>query len=726
MLREGDMFGPASDPYDAALKGSGMVRQVVVWIDPQQNMVALHELQSGDWPWLDELDEVVARIERERMILESESRLLPEWLNRKITDVDRDRRDAKMATIRPLVESAPCIFNRKERGRLIGDIHRDTGIARNTIKEWLKRFYAGGRCANALLDRYDLCGHRLPGDTKSGWKKLGRPNHSSLKPPENVTPELRKQFGVATDREVKFTGKVFMISKAHKRWKEENCYVPVEVDGARKLRLADRYDEMSPATYDQFLRWYKDDGRHEKTSRKVLGSASYEKDNRPLTSTSTFETSGPCSRYQIDATVWNFAVTSVARPDLLLGRPYLYFVRDVWSRMIMGYYFGLQPPSQVTASLALMSAFTSKVPILEEFGFNPETDPWMGHYLCGALLHDGGELTGHWGDYLAGKEKIIFETASPERGDLKGAVELIFHWSDVEWSRTTKGRVAQPGYKAPAMRNADLKAAEAGDLDTIWEAERKVIQFCLNFNNHYVLKDYDPDPDMLAAGIPRVPGEMFKWGINARGAPRTPDPDLVRYHLMPRHKVRVYKDGIHFHNAVFDHELLGPLKAKARQTGKTVPLEISDDLTGYQIFLHTDDSTKLIKCGLAHRDRAVEGLRFEDADALKAARAAREQVEQEEEDRKSAEQTLAKARKDKERKRPTPGPKRTVAQKKADNAKARQQTRKQERRTSFSDATSEASPEDRKSTTGGATIHRLPVPTPPLYSIPDLEDFDDD
>lgn len=721
-LRAEDMFGPAGDPFDPAIEGSGIDREIVVWVDEEADLVALLHATGDGLPRLDRLSHVLTRIGSGGMILEAAARLNPAWLDRVLDDDDRAEREARMKAIRPLLSSTPDIFDPIKRGRLIKAAHVSSGRSVNSIKKWLKSFYRSGRCPNALLSRYEACGHRRKGVVGDHWKKLGRSSKKSGKRPENVTVSLRKEFATATERERAFTGEAFKISGAHRRWKEEFCHEMVEVDGKLTGRLVARYDDSAPATYRQFYDWYSSTGQHEVTSRKVLGEPIYEKDNRAIVSTSTVETWGPGARFQIDATVVNFGVTSKLKRNVLLGRPYLYFVRDVFSRMICGYYLGLQPPSELTAALALMSAFTSKEEVLREFGFDPEVDRWSAHHACYALLHDGGELTGHWGDWLVGKLHMDFEQTAAERGDLKGAVETLFHWSDVEWSRTTKGKAQSPRYRARNRKVEDVDLAAANMLDTIWEFERKVVEFILDWNNNHVLSGYDADADMVAAGVPRVPAEMFEWGIANRGAPRSFDDDYVRFHMMPREKVSVYAEGIKFQGAFFTGPELWPLQAEAARTGRVQPAEISHDLTGDSVLWHSASSpTGYFVCELADSHRWMKGLRLEDAAAVSDDRDAIEGERKQEEDRVRAERAAQRRENAAKRERPAPEPPRTRAETKAANATARKDAREAERTTSFTRNTPAAPVESPRRS---ATIHAFPNPRGRKYSPPSLEEID--
>lgn len=721
-LRVDDMFGPATDPHDPAAPASGLDREIVVWLDEDSDRVALLR-RGSDWPRLQVLSEVVGRIEADGMILESARRLEPEWLDKPLAERDRTERDRRMAAIRPLLDAVPDIFDPVARGRVIGAVHRDGGSAVNSLKKWLQAYFANGRCANALLSRYENCGHRRRGVVGDGWRKLGRPSEKDERPRENVTASLKEEFLAATERERRIVGEAFRICGAYARWKDEFCHEEVEVDGRFRARLVGRYAKAQPASYHQFYSWYASSRQHEVTSRKILGEALYEKDNRAIRSTSTRETWGPGARFQIDATVVNFPLACNLRKNVLLGRPYLYFVRDVWSRLIAGYYLGFQPPSELTAAMALMNAFTTKDALLRSFGFDPEVDRWVSNHVPGALGHDGGELRGHWGDWLAGRLRMTFEQASAERGDLKGAVETMFHWSDVVWSRTTEGRVQSPRYRVRGKRKDDLALAAAGKLDTVWEFERKVIAFILNQNNTHVLVDYDADPDMVAAGVPRVPTEMFEWGIVNRGAPRVFDDDYVRFRMMPRAKARVYSDGIFFQGIHFSSVELLPLQAEAARTGRTISVDISHDLTGSRILWHNADAPLgYVVCPRADRDRWVDGLRMEEVHAIEQDRAVKEDAIRVEEERVRAEDA-ARKRAEAAARPATPAPAPiTRKDAKAAGSAAREAERRSKLGTAF--AASDAPAAKPAATGGSAAILPFRPSAPKKYATPSLDEFD--
>ena len=88
-LRAEDMFGPASDPFDPAIDGSGADREIVMWVDEDADLVALLHVTRDDLPRLDRLSHALTRIDSGGMILEAAARLSPAWLDRPLDDDDR-------------------------------------------------------------------------------------------------------------------------------------------------------------------------------------------------------------------------------------------------------------------------------------------------------------------------------------------------------------------------------------------------------------------------------------------------------------------------------------------------------------------------------------------------------------------------------------------------------------------------------------------------------------
>lgn len=94
----------------------------------------------------------------------------------------------------------------------------------------------------------------------------------------------------------------------------------------------------------------------------------YQQNYREILGSSTFETFGPGSRFQIDATVADVYVVSEYNAEWIIGRPIIYFVVDVYSRMIVGIYVGLEGPSWMGGMMAIANTVMDKQTYCSEFG----------------------------------------------------------------------------------------------------------------------------------------------------------------------------------------------------------------------------------------------------------------------------------------------------------------------------------------------------------------------
>lgn len=87
----------------------------------------------------------------------------------------------------------------------------------------------------------------------------------------------------------------------------------------------------------------------------------FESKHRPILSDSKSETNGPGTRFQIDATIADIYLVSSLDVNKVIGRPVIYAVIDVYSRIVTGLYVGLEGPSWVGAMMALDNMVADKV-----------------------------------------------------------------------------------------------------------------------------------------------------------------------------------------------------------------------------------------------------------------------------------------------------------------------------------------------------------------------------
>ncbi|GAA0752017.1 hypothetical protein [Clostridium sartagoforme] len=127
------------------------------------------------------------------------------------------------------------------------------------------------------------------------------------------------------------------------------------------------WDKSRIPTYNQFYYWFK---KSQDIKKDIILRESTKELNlkyRPLTSNSTMETDGPGTRFQIDATIADIYLVSSLNKKRIIGRPIVYAIIDVFSRLITGIYVGLEGPSWVGAMMALDNMISDKVEFCEQY-----------------------------------------------------------------------------------------------------------------------------------------------------------------------------------------------------------------------------------------------------------------------------------------------------------------------------------------------------------------------
>lgn len=344
-------------------------------------------------------------------------------------------RDRAWDLIRDLVIQEPEIYKPRERGKLIRELLKKEEISNKTIYKYLKRYWQRGKVKNGLLPDYKNCGNKGKsknwGDNKTGRRRIN--NSTGI----NVTAEIKRVFEKAVKKyyftdpnnTLTYTYKMMIRQyfQADVRYKENIKYIVIE-------------DENSIPTLRQFRYWFNKRYGTEEIISSKHGKKKFERDHRAILGSSTFEVFGPGSRYQIDATKANVYIISRYNSQWILERPTVYYVVDVYTHLIVGFYVGLESPSWMGMMMALLNATTNKVEFCEKYGMHITEECWPAAHLPEVILGDRGELEGFNVNHLIQGLNVTVENNPAYRPDWKGIVEKLFDTSQ------EKIRPFLPGY----------------------------------------------------------------------------------------------------------------------------------------------------------------------------------------------------------------------------------------------------------------------------------------
>lgn len=462
-----------------------------------------------------------------------------------LSEVQINKRDEDWDIIEEyILPNMSELLQKKGREKKISEIVEQTKLGKTKVKKLLSRYWQRGMNKNALLPDYLNSGGR--GKSKTLTKeKVGRPRKVTVSGEYqsgiNITEEIKLQFEHAINKYYRKTNNYSLNDVYHfilrdfysDRYKE---------NGEMKYRI---WEANRIPSYHQFYYWFKklEDPKKDIQFRK--SAKEYELKYRPLLSNSKSETNGPGTRFQIDATIADIYLVSSLDRNRIIGRPVIYAVMDVYSRIITGLYVGLEGPSWLGAMMALDNMVADKVEFCKQYNIDIEEEQWPTHHLPEIIIADRGEFEGYSVENLINNLNIIIENTTAYRGDLKGIVERKF--------RTLNGKVKQ---KAPGAIQKEYR--ERGDRDYRLDATLNLKEFTaviitlVLHHNHKMIEKYPMEKEMIADNIVPTPISLWNWGIkNRKGRLRTVDRNILRLNVLPRGKATISRAGIKFKNLLY-------------------------------------------------------------------------------------------------------------------------------------------------------------------------------
>lgn len=437
-----------------------------------------------------------------------------------------------------------------KRGPIITKISKETGKSKQHIYDLLRRFWKFGQKKNALLPLYKKSGglgKRRLGNSKTD-KKLGKPSNKSKKLGRKIgiriTGHDEKKFLRGIKRFYDQKNKRKSLKKAFQKILEAYFNIGYDLEDGILIPILPPAEELP--TFDQFRYWYEKYYYDAVQSTKNrFGKTAFNLKSRGLLGDATSIAFGPGSVYQIDATIGDIYLVSPLDRNKIVGRPVIYVVIDVFSRLIVGVSVLLEGPSWYGAMLALDNVVEDKVAYCAKHGITIQPNEWRGNALPERILADRGEFEGYSVESLINNFGIIIHNSAPYRADWKSIVERHFGIATEKFIKYSPGGV--------------IKARERGDQDhrldaiyTLHEFEALVIAHVINYNEAHELKYYRKNEFQIADEVERFPNDLWDWGMeNRTGHLQTYPRDIVRLNLLPRKEVSVTAQGIHFSHQLY-------------------------------------------------------------------------------------------------------------------------------------------------------------------------------
>jgi len=460
---------------------------------------------------------------------------------------------AKYEKIKPIIDSGDIeLYVKGDLGGLyLRTYIKEARITVQTLYKYLNQYLAFGSHPLALLPLTFICGtlRRLPLNAQEAeQRRIERGgNHIGAK---GVSDDyLRREFTLEDlKRVLKFISKILptapdhRLTSLHTLFSATLCQSTTNVFGQDESFL----DPQKLISINQFAHHFLAHVDHvvwagyQKSPKHVQNNDDIAKGKAQEYSL------GPSHTYEIDATRLNlYVVSRIPALDrkhekTVLGRPYLYFVVDSFTGMIVGYSITFQAGTSAVKK-ALYNAFTDKVAFCEKYGIQIDQDDWPCMHICIRLLCDRGADYREklFNDMIAADlllETITYATAYISRR--KGSVEVNFNASDLIIFQQLEGAV-KPN---PAKDTAHPSNFAEVDIVTL---NQLIIEAILSFNkrriNYTRLQTFD-----VFEGVKPTPLSLWKRHISRRmGGGVTKPKELVMYSLLDQEVGLVKRDGVH-------------------------------------------------------------------------------------------------------------------------------------------------------------------------------------
>lgn len=520
----------------------------------------------------------------------------------------RNLRDQSWKVVKELwFKPEPDVLFKNHRNQSISEAAMKFGLSPIQVKRIITRFWQRGMNKNALLPDLSNCGGKGK-SRKATDKKRGRPpkirflgdNDEGVNVDENIKKIISKTL---TEYWQKAEKPTFTEALAYMN----QTYFSHTFNRGGKNVV--KVFSTGKITYHQLYYWAMQDSDFKKIYIARQGQNKYDLEKRELLKNSTMQVSGSGRTYQIDASIADiYLVCSVDRSKIV-GRPVIYVVIDVWSRLIVGMYAGFEGPSWLGAMMALDNVMEDKVSYCKRYGIDITEKMWPTSSLPEIILADRGEFESHKPENLINNLGVDVDTTAPNRGDLKGIVENRFNLINGKIRRSAPGAIDKE-YKERCKKDPRLKATLTMDEFTKW--------FILTVIKHNtsVIEGYPMQKEMIAELVKPVPVQLWYWGIkNRKGRQRVFDRDIVRLNLLPKEKASVSRAGIKFHGLYYSCDLAILEQWYFDKNKRTVDV-VYDPRSTNHVYIPDEKGKSFVICDLLEKSSTYKEMSFDEVDYL--------------------------------------------------------------------------------------------------------------
>jgi hypothetical protein len=425
-----------------------------------------------------------------------------------------------------------------KRGLIINEINIKLGVSKTTIYKNMRKYLQGGMTKNSLLP--PLSKPRIINYSNKRGRKRVITQGVGIIIDDNALLHIKNIY---EKYYLKVDGSTIKQAYHELLYK---YYSYLTIENGREVRKI--LDDDSIPSFKQFTYHMNKIRNIKQEIISKIGEIKYQQTERPTLSKEDINVFGPGHLYEIDSTISDIYLVSSFSRSIVVGRAVLYIIIDVYSRLITGFYTGLEESSWTAAMMAYMNMNENKVEFCKRHNIDIKEEQWPSYGIPSRINADKGETICKASDELVKHLHINIENNPPYCPDMKGIVERWFKTINEYLERYVPGGVRKDHQQRGGedyRKNAVLNIKEFNQM---------MIRFILGYNNT-VLQSFSMSRDMISNQIVPTPANIWNYGAIMKLLFTSSIPEeKMMLTLMPKDKASVQRGGICFKTLYYSSE----------------------------------------------------------------------------------------------------------------------------------------------------------------------------
>lgn len=394
----------------------------------------------------------------------------------------------------------------KKKKPVISDICQEYGVTKETIRRLYIKYIQAGCSDFGLLDNRHTSNRKQERKIYEYNKKTGKQaeDYPSL---VVITPEVKEQFNEAINYFK--SGKVKTYEAAYE-WMCSKYYTQTTFLNGELVTSFLPMTEIP--TKRQFTYYIRKNLNIEEIDQIKTSKREQRNDKRLLVSDALNNVLGPGDLAEIDAVEVDVSLVSEADRTKTVGRPIVYALIDVYTRMILAVSISFDNNSEIALTNCLLNLADDKVEFCKKFGITITEDMWVSNIIPRRIRCDrGADFKSKAFQRICANLGVDRQLVSAATGSLKGTVEQVFRQIHTAQNVHLENKgLIEKRYDSKHHKEAML---------TITEYTRILLSYVITHNAKAIDK-YPLTRDMIEKGVRNKPLDLWKYGCQKYGAPR--------------------------------------------------------------------------------------------------------------------------------------------------------------------------------------------------------------